>query len=274
MMISNYSEKRKKAEDNTQKPGETGMFLSDFRLTALLCGLAAVFLCGACLINGMLDGFSESEGAGRIASILRTAVGNNAAAASFFGFADDEETVPAAVQAAGITAAVSPDEAVISCFPEYDAAGYIEEHNAAGEAPLYVGVIPVNGTLTSGFSFRRNPFYTDEECGESEYEFHSGVDIAANTGTKIAAYDSGEVLETGESPEYGKYVILAHEQEITTLYAHCLTVTVSEGEHVEAGQMIALVGSTGRATGPHLHFEIRAGGLAEDPGDYLDVYKG
>ncbi|MBI4425679.1 MAG: M23 family metallopeptidase [Elusimicrobia bacterium] len=95
---------------------------------------------------------------------------------------------------------------------------------------------------------------------------HRGIDIAADTGVPVFAAAAGAVLFAGESAGgYGRVVILRHDQRTTSLYAHNTSVLVREGEQVMAGQMIATLGSTGRSTGPHVHFEIRVRDKTVDP---------
>jgi murein DD-endopeptidase MepM/ murein hydrolase activator NlpD len=96
-------------------------------------------------------------------------------------------------------------------------------------------------------------------------ETHSGLDIAVPIGTPIRASGGGVVAELGEDGEYGLFVILNHPGDYRSLYGHASRLLVSEGDTVAAGQVIALAGSTGRSTGPHLHFEIRRGARAIDP---------
>jgi len=96
-------------------------------------------------------------------------------------------------------------------------------------------------------------------------ESHAGLDIAVPIGAAIRAAGGGVVAEVGEDPEYGLFVILDHPEDYQSLYGHASRLLVHEGDTVAAGQVIALAGSTGRSTGPHLHFEIRRGSRAIDP---------
>lgn len=96
-------------------------------------------------------------------------------------------------------------------------------------------------------------------------ETHSGVDIAVPVGTPIRAAGGGVVSEVGDDPEYGLFVLLDHPEQYQSLYGHASRLLVQIGDTVLAGQVIALAGSTGRSTGPHLHFEIRRGSRAIDP---------
>lgn len=115
---------------------------------------------------------------------------------------------------------------------------------------------PVSGSLNSGFGPRGSGF-------------HDGVDIAAPEGAPIHAVDQGEVIYSDQLRGYGNMVILRHGGGIVSVYAHNQVNLVREGQRVARGEIIARVGSTGRVTGPHLHFEIRKNNLAQDPLLYL-----
>lgn len=123
---------------------------------------------------------------------------------------------------------------------------------------------PTNGTITSYFGYRTIFGSTS---------FHSGLDIASSYGTNIMAADGGTVIfaaeGTGSSWSYGNYIIIDHGNGNQTLYAHCSSLLVSVGDTVYQGQSIALMGSTGRSTGNHLHFEVRIDGTAVNPLSYL-----
>jgi len=121
---------------------------------------------------------------------------------------------------------------------------------------------PVKGQLSSGFGWRKDPF-------TSERRFHDGADIAAPLGTSIRAVLPGKVVFNGMKKGYGNVIILDHGRGLTTLYAHTSRNLASEGVMVQAGSVIAEVGSTGRSTGPHLHFEVRKDGKALDPMAFL-----
>jgi murein DD-endopeptidase MepM/ murein hydrolase activator NlpD len=121
---------------------------------------------------------------------------------------------------------------------------------------------PARGSLTSGYGVRKSPV-------DRKLHFHSGVDIANTRGTPIHAAASGTVVKSGVSQGYGRMVEIDHGYGITTLYAHCTYLKVAVGNRVTKGDYIATMGSTGRATGPHLHFELRFDGHAVDPLQYL-----
>lgn len=115
---------------------------------------------------------------------------------------------------------------------------------------------PVSGTVNSGF-------------GPRGVSFHDGVDIAAPEGTPIRAIDDGEVVYSDRLRGYGNMVIVRHADGFASVYAHNEKNLVREGQQVSRGETIARVGSTGRVTGPHLHFEIRRYNKAQDPLYYM-----
>lgn len=116
--------------------------------------------------------------------------------------------------------------------------------------------------ISSPYGWRIHPVYKIRK-------FHNGIDIAAYYGTDIVAALSGTVTKARWNDSYGYYVLIYHGDGMTTLYGHCSKLLVHEGDYVERGQRIALVGSTGVSTGNHLHFEIRIDGETRDPMDYL-----
>lgn len=121
---------------------------------------------------------------------------------------------------------------------------------------------PVSGTITSGFGMRNHPILGGRRA-------HKGLDIAAPTGTEIFAPGRGTVVFSGRKNGYGNTVIVDHGYGYTTLYGHCSKLLVEEGATVSRGDVIALVGSTGRSTGPHLHYEVRINGEHMNPGAFI-----
>jgi murein DD-endopeptidase MepM/ murein hydrolase activator NlpD len=125
------------------------------------------------------------------------------------------------------------------------------------QRPHDLGFIwPIRGKLTSNYGRRRG-------------RMHEGIDVAARSGTPIRAAESGKVIHSGRLGGYGNVVIIKHQGSYRTVYAHASRLYVRKGDFVEKGQRIAAVGSTGRATGPHLHFEIRRGENPRNPVLYL-----
>ena len=98
---------------------------------------------------------------------------------------------------------------------------------------------------------------------------HNGIDLPAPTGTTVRAVMEGTVIYRDELQGYGSLVVIRHREGLTTHYGHLSAVMVGLGEHVKAGKILGAVGSSGRATGAHLHFEVRRNGVSEDPLRYL-----
>jgi len=116
--------------------------------------------------------------------------------------------------------------------------------------------------LRSSFGGRSDPF-------SGEGAFHTGIDLAAPTGTSVHASADGVVVSASWSGAYGKLVVIDHGNGLQTYYAHLSSLLVIPGEEVRRGQTIALSGSTGRATGPHMHYEVRLAGTPVNPYKYL-----
>lgn len=119
---------------------------------------------------------------------------------------------------------------------------------------------PLSGRISSYFGYR-SIFGT--------YSFHSGIDIVASYGTAIAAADGGTVVWSGYKGSYGNLVIIDHGNGVQSYYGHCSSLLVSAGDKVYKGQTIARVGSTGRSTGNHCHFEVKINGTSVNPLSYL-----
>ncbi len=121
---------------------------------------------------------------------------------------------------------------------------------------------PVPGGISSGFGSRYHPILHYSRM-------HTGADMSAGSGTPIHACRSGRVVIAGSQGGYGNAVVIDHGGAMATLYAHQSRIAVSEGQVVNAGDVIGYVGSTGMSTGPHLHFEVRLSGNPVDPAPYL-----
>jgi len=134
--------------------------------------------------------------------------------------------------------------------------------SAARSALLPRNTPLVEGFVGSGFGMRTDPF-------TGEYTMHTGIDFAAPVGTPIFAAAGGVVEAAEQHPEYGNLVRIDHGNGLSTWYAHTSRFVVKVGDIVRRGQQIALVGATGRATGPHLHFEVRVNGAPQNPLKYL-----
>jgi murein DD-endopeptidase MepM/ murein hydrolase activator NlpD len=119
-----------------------------------------------------------------------------------------------------------------------------------------------NFTLTSAFGPRINPV-------TGRFRVHEGLDLAAPQGTDVFAAADGVVSETGSDPVYGNYVVVRHRDDWVSLYGHLSLISVVLRQELRSGSLIGKVGSTGQSTGPHLHFELRKNGRAQDPGKHL-----
>ena len=122
---------------------------------------------------------------------------------------------------------------------------------------------PVEGRLMDGFADRTDPF-------SGEGSFHKGVDITAPTGTKVRTTADGIVVQAEMvAGGYGRLIIVDHGGGLQTYYAHLSRIQVRAGQEVRRGEVIGLVGSSGRTTAPHLHYEVRVGGIPRNPHQYL-----
>lgn len=124
---------------------------------------------------------------------------------------------------------------------------------------------PIPGAkISSNFGYRKDPF-------NGRSAMHSGMDFKAPTGTPVRATGDGVVASAGRKGGYGKTVEIRHKNGLITRYAHLSRINVKKGHKVNVGQMIGKVGSTGRSTGPHLHYEVRQGKTARNPSKYIQV---
>lgn len=149
-----------------------------------------------------------------------------------------------------------------------DYLGVIESELLLDQANLSLvpSTLPVNGGSwnASGFGWRIDPF-------NGSRAMHEGVDFVSDTGTPIIAAAAGVVTAASYHPQYGNMVEIDHGRDLSTRYAHASKLTVSPGMVVRRGQKIAEVGSTGRSTGSHLHFEVRVKGVAQNPNRFLEL---
>jgi len=122
---------------------------------------------------------------------------------------------------------------------------------------------PINGQISSPFGWRRNPF------GGGGSEFHGGIDLRSPTGTPIRAAGGGTVIFNGWQGGYGNTIILCHGNGYTTLYAHNSVNLANVGQRVERGDIIARVGTTGRVTGAHVHYEVQLNGERINPRPFM-----
>lgn len=123
-------------------------------------------------------------------------------------------------------------------------------------------VAPVAGIPTNGFGSRADPF-------EGNQQFHAALDISAAAGSPVIAPAAGVVVRAGWQNGYGKVVEISHGYGFSTLYGHLQSIDIAEGARVERGVPIGKVGSTGRSTGPHLHYEVRVDGRNVNPLEFI-----
>ncbi|MDX9733458.1 MAG: peptidoglycan DD-metalloendopeptidase family protein [Thermoanaerobaculia bacterium] len=132
----------------------------------------------------------------------------------------------------------------------------------ADQLALTPTLAPALGVLTAGFGLRSDPF-------TGRPDFHAGIDISSPKGSRIVAPASGTVVRVGWDRGYGRVVEIAHGFGVRTLFAHLEAPRVTEGQRVRRGDLVGLVGSTGRSTGPHLHYEVQVAGKPVNPLDYV-----
>jgi len=150
--------------------------------------------------------------------------------------------------------------------------GRISRALEGGLSPSYIGdwteladapsLWPLEGRVASSFGERQDPI-------NGEGAFHAGIDIDAPIGTPIRAAADGDVTEASMNAGYGREIMLDHGHDVVTLYGHLSAIAVVVGQRVIRGQIIGYVGQTGRATGPHLHYEVRVHKVAVNPHKYL-----
>jgi murein DD-endopeptidase MepM/ murein hydrolase activator NlpD len=137
--------------------------------------------------------------------------------------------------------------------------GFVGDWTELADAP---SLWPVEGRVASSFGERQDPI-------NGEGAFHSGIDIDAPYGTPIHAAADGEVTGAAMGAGYGREVVLDHGHNLLTVYGHLSAIAVFPGQHVTRGQIIGYVGQSGRATGPHLHYEVRVHNVPVNPHKYL-----
>jgi murein DD-endopeptidase MepM/ murein hydrolase activator NlpD len=150
--------------------------------------------------------------------------------------------------------------------------GEVARALAGGLSPSFTGdwtsladapsLWPVEGRVASSFGEREDPL-------NGEGAFHPGIDIDAPYGTPVRATADGDVMHAGMANGYGREIILDHGHDLATLYGHLSAIAVVPGQHVVRGQIIGYVGESGRATGPHLHYEVRVHNVPVNPRKYL-----
>jgi len=202
-------------------------------------------------------GGGESAGSSVRADLFANTLADAVAATGGLGIADQ------------LARSLSPGAAAAGSAPSPLPSALAHAPSGSSRAPLANALeamaLPVAGRVTSGYGRRHDPI-------SGENALHPGVDVAAPEGTPIHVPAGGVVLSAGPKGGYGNAVEIDHGNGLVTLYGHAAEVLVSPGEFVRPGQEIATVGSSGRSTGPHLHFEVREGGRAVDPSRVLKKY--
>ena len=156
----------------------------------------------------------------------------------------------------GASAHIVAANAVIAAFARFELA-----RDAVRDAPVHR---PLLGTLSISSNFGNRP---DPFNGRTAY--HSGIDFRSPSGTDVLAAGAGRVVFAGRNAGYGNMIDIDHGDGIVTRYSHLSAIGVREGQMIDVGDIIGNVGSTGRSTGPHLHFEVRRNDEAVDPGVFL-----
>lgn len=189
-------------------------------------------------IRGMVEG-AMPAGASRFSAVLADALRQSGG--------------PQAAGAGGVATASAGEAAALLRLPG----------TSGGTGPGALN-LPVQARVSSAFGPRTHPI-------TGERHEHSGIDFAAPAGSPVRAAGTGTVAFAGERGGYGNLVIIRHPDGAETYYAHQRDLAVRTGQIVAAGETIGTVGSTGRSTGPHLHFELRRGGRPVDPREALGL---
>ena len=142
----------------------------------------------------------------------------------------------------------------------------VEETSSSSVTPSLVPLPKPKAIITSPFGMRNHP-----TLGRPVK--HNGIDFGSGRGTEIYAASNGKVVLAEFNSSFGSYIVIEHKDGQSTAYAHLDKLVISKGESVSKGQLIGYSGSTGRSTGPHLHYEVRTNGIPVNPKDYLIEYK-
>ena len=264
---------------------------ADLDVRTALEALGSSFGGGGSVLNGLGEFYTEVFGPGRVEEPRQTAAsratldnytrqelrflssraGGAAQAAHFLRLEQlprEWQVTEADKQAAQPAAETEPAPAVAAVGTVILKADYAGKELPAKYTmdELSLGTMettaPLKGTVHSAYGYRDHPI-------NGKYKFHGGLDIGGQKGDPILAFASGTVEYIGENDSYGLYIQLDHGNGVKSFYAHCSKLYVSKGDIVSLGERIAAVGSTGAATGPHLHFELKCCGTHVDPAYYL-----
>ncbi|MEZ5743173.1 MAG: M23 family metallopeptidase [Sphingomonadaceae bacterium] len=220
----------------------------------------------ACLVSIAGPALANSSANADIAAPLRAA---QAAKQSVAGTEDDEfrrlfdswqtfekSSVPA------LAAVANAQQAAAAGRTQFSTA---QQFTTAQPSVSIPSRVPINDSrFTSGYGMRTHPVLGGRRS-------HKGVDLAAPTGTPVYATADGLVSRASWFSSYGLYISIEHGGKIQTRYAHLSRLNVADGQRVKKGDLIGFVGSTGRSTGPHLHYEVRIDGAAVNPVPYMNA---
>lgn len=242
----------------------------------LVQSVACVLVVGVALLFKLIGGDTFQQLRDQFAAALR----DNSVVSTVMGWLEGDPAAPASPS--GSTGETTPTDSdpsgAGSTDPSVLAAGgrFVEASGTSvKDAPAGASFAPITavqaaglplteGEISSLFGYRTDPI-------TGELSFHTGLDIAAPEGASIAAVYGGTVSLVNVDGGYGNYLVVQHDDRVSTLYAHCSAILVEEGQQVSAGDTIALVGSTGYSTGNHLHIEILIDKVAYDPAYVLAV---
>ncbi|MDN3646757.1 M23 family metallopeptidase [Pontixanthobacter aestiaquae] len=176
--------------------------------------------------------------------------------------------LPAPVRNADNSSITGSDENFKQLFAQWES---LDGDDTTAPAPIAKVSIPSrmpldHARLTSGYGMRTHPVLRQRRA-------HKGIDLAAPTGTPIYATADGIVSKAERFSSYGLYVSMEHGAGVQTRFAHMSRIAVADGQNVKKGDIIGYVGSTGRSTGPHLHYEVRIAGKAVNPIPYMSESK-
>jgi murein DD-endopeptidase MepM/ murein hydrolase activator NlpD len=233
-------------------------------LSLFFCSLLGIIVC--LIINNIQQSeFQEklSKKLNRMHSLL-AAVDTNAARKKFTSIDQELSVINNSLKARGIQTALKSGKNDFSSFETTDQYERYLDQMVYNISYTPLG-LPFHGPITSKFGQRENPF------GADNIETHKGMDIKGPMGGPVKATAKGTVQFAGQKNGFGNCIILKHGNGFTTLYGHLSKILVATGEHVEIGQKIGLIGSTGRSTGPHLHYEIHRDGQRIDPESFLTL---
>lgn len=207
------------------------------------------------VVESFKRGFAALALAGMLTIAASPALANSAAATA---------EIPAPVRDAQNSGLTGGDQQFSQLFADWEALDGGADTAPAPSATISIpSRMPLdNASLTSNYGMRTHPVLGGRRA-------HNGVDLAAPTGTPIYATADGVVSRAGWFSSYGLYVSIEHGAQLQTRFAHMSRVAVADGEEVKKGDIIGYVGSTGRSTGPHLHYEVRVGGKAVNPIPYM-----